>query len=141
MSSPFLHDVLETTGYLADGEPAHGVYLGDGLTDGHQIRDFVPDALWRSDSALTVYFKQVPEIPSDEQVAKWRREIWNRGFAPLLWVISPERIDLYNGFGRPLKVGDSKSHLLDTFKRIDADLEKLDAFAGRLAMETGQFWE
>ena len=141
MSSPFLHDVLESTGYLADGKPAHGVYLGDGLTSGHQIRDFVPDALWRSESALTVYFKQAPEIPPDELVAKWRREVWNRGFAPLLWVISPEKIDLYNGFGRPLKVGDSKSHLLDTFERIDADLEKLDAFAGRLAMETGQFWE
>ena len=136
------HDVLEATGYLTNGEPAHGVHLDEDARGKSRTRDFRPDALWRSESSLTVYFKSVePEVPSEDQVARWRREIWNQGFAPLLWVISPENIYIYNGFGLPQKTGDADEHLLWTFKRIESELDKLDAFAGRLAMETGRFWQ
>ena len=145
-----LRGVLEATGYLADGEPAHGVLLDKKARDLHRTKEFVPDALWRSDdsalkwrddSALTVYFKHEQKAPSDRQVAVWRREIWNRGFAPLLWVVSPEKIDVYNGFGRPEQDGDADRHRLKTFEQIETELERLDEFAGRLAMETGRFWE
>lgn len=145
-----LKGVLEATGYLADGQPAHGVLLGKKARDLHRTKEFVPDALWRSDdsalkwrddSALTVYFKHEPKAPSGDRIAVWRREIWNRGFAPLLWVVSPEKIDVYNGFGRPEQDGDADTHRLKTFERVETELEKLDAFAGRLAMETGRFWE
>ena len=135
------HDVLEATGYLTNGKPAHGVHLGEDDRGKYRTRDFRPDALWRSESSLTVYFKVEPGVPSDDQVAGWRREIWNQGFAPLLWVISPEKIDIYNGFGLPQKTGDAEEHRLDTFKRIESKLDELDAFAGRLAMETGRFWQ
>ena len=136
------YDVLEATGYLTHGEPAHGVHLGEDARGKYRTRDFRPDALWTSESSLTVYFKFVkPEVPSDDQVAGWRREIWNQGFAPLLWVISPEKIEIYNGFGLPQKTGDTDAHRLSTFKRIESELDKLDAFAGRLSMETGRFWE
>ena len=104
-------------------------------------RNFAPDALWRGDSALAIYFKHAPEAPSDEQVADWRREIWNQGFALLLWVVSPQRIDIYNGFGRPLDTGDTNTHRLRWFRKNARALDELDAFAGRLAMETGRFWE
>ena len=141
MTTDVLRDVLEATGYLANGDPAHGVYLDDGARSRCHSRDFAPDALWRSDSALTVYFKRVPETPSDDQVAGWRREIWNQGFAPLLWVVSPQRVYLYNGFGRPLANRDTDVNLLRTFRTIERGLDELDAFAGRLAMETGRFWQ
>ena len=135
------YDVLEATGYLTKGEPAHGVHLGEDARGKYRTRDFRPDALWTSESSLTVYFKVEPGVPSDDQVAGWRREIWNQGFAPLLWVISPEKIEIYNGFGLPQKTGDADAHRLSTFKRIESELDKLDAFAGRLSMETGRFWE
>ena len=141
MATDVLQDVLEATGYLENGAPAHGVHLGDEARSRCRSRNFAPDALWRSDSALTVYFKHAPEAPSDEQVADWRREIWNQGFAPLLWVVSPQRIDLYNGFGRPLETGDTDAHRLRWFRTIARALDELDAFAGRLAMETGRFWQ
>ena len=67
--------------------------------------------------------------------------MWNEGFAPLLWVISPERIDLYNGFGAPVKEGDAQKHLIRRFENIEASLSELDELAGRLAIETGQFWD
>lgn len=140
MAPTTLQDVLEATGYLAGGEPAHGVLLGDAARRGCRTRQFTPDALWRSDSALTVHFKYEPDVPADDRVAAWRREIWNQGFAPLLWVVSPERIELYNGFGRPQASGDAEEHRLRTFRTVEHALDELDAFAGRLAMETGRFW-
>lgn len=136
-----MRDVLEATGYLVNGQPAHGVHVGDDAHSRCRARDFRPDGMWSGESSLTVYFKSEPEAPSDDQVAEWRREIWNQGFAPLLWVVSPEQIDLYNGFGRPKKTGDAAEHRLRTFQRIEQELDRLDAFAGRLAMETGSFWQ
>ena len=141
MIAQSLRQVLEATGYLEDGEPAHGVYLEDDARTRCHAREFEPDALWCSDSALTVYFKLEQEDPSTEQVERWRQEIWNQGFAPLLWVVSPQRIDLYNGFGRPRETEDAAAYLLDTFELISSELDRLDAFAGRLVMETGQFWQ
>ena len=141
MSNQALHEVLEATGYLVNGQRAHGVYLGEDARTKYHFREFSPDALWRSNSALTVYFKFASDVPSDEQVAQWRQEIWNQGFAPLLWVISPPKIDLYNGFGQPQETGDAAAHRLQTFQRVESELDRLDAFAGRLAMETGQFWQ
>ena len=141
MTGQLLNEVLEATGYLVDGQPAHGVRMGADAHAGDRTRNFRPDALWKGDSALTVYFKFEPEVPSGEQVAGWHREIWNRGFAPLLWVVSPEKIELYNGFGRPRQSGNVAEHWLRTFKRIEGKLKELDAFAGRLAMETGRFWQ
>ena len=89
---------------------------------------------------MTVYFKYEREDPSEERIAAWHREIWNHGFAPLLWVISPESIAIYNGFSRPREAGNAAVHLLDSFGRIEEELDRLDALAGRLAMETGEFW-
>ena len=140
MSAATLQQVLAATGYLPDGKPAAGLHLGQDARSLRRGRDFSPDALWRSPSSLTVYFKFEQTTPVDERVSQWRREIWNEGFAPLLWVVSPERIDLYNGFGAPVKEGDAQKHLIRSFKNIETSLSELDALAGRLSIETGQFW-
>ena len=143
MRETHLNPVLEATGYLLpDRQPAPGVRLGDDI---QQIRrgnrSFSPDASWRSTSTpLTVYFKFVHTSPVDEDIGMWRREIWNEGFAPLLWVVSPDRIDLYNGFALPQRKDDADENRLKTFRNIVTELDELDKFAGRLALETGQFW-
>lgn len=136
-----LRRVLAATGYLPDGEPAAGLRLGEDARGDRRGRNFEPDALWRTQSSLTVYFKYEIVFPTDETVSMWRREIWNEGFAPLLWVVSPKRIDLYNGFGTPLKEGDAKKHLIKTFENVESSLRELDELAGRLSLETGRFWE
>ncbi|MCB1955464.1 MAG: SAM-dependent methyltransferase, partial [Rhodocyclaceae bacterium] len=140
MNNATLEQVLAATGYLPDGRPAPGLRLGAEAQTSRHGRVFVPDALWRSASSLTVYFKFEQSAPADDLVSQWRREVWNEGFAPLLWVISPQRIDLYNGFGTPAKEGDAQRHLIRRFEDIEASLHVLDELAGRLAIETGQFW-
>lgn len=140
MTTATLEHVLSATGYLPDGLPAAGLRLGAEAQSARRGRAFVPDALWRTNSALTVYFKFEQSAPTDDVVSQWRREVWNEGFAPLLWVISPQRINLYNGFGTPVKEGDAQRHLIGSFENLEASLHKLDELAGRLAIETGQFW-
>jgi hypothetical protein len=140
-AEPF-NSVLEATGYLPQGQPAPGTYIGDAIRPLRRGRDFEPDAMWRNASALTVYFKFEEKRPADGLIARWRREVWNEGFAPLLWIISPDSIELYNGFGSPRRdaAADTAEHRIQIFQNIEAELLRLDAFAGRLAMETGQFW-
>jgi hypothetical protein len=135
-----LGKVLEATGFFEDGQPAPGVLVDDQARAARRGRRFSPDALWRGPSALTVYFKYVASTPAAQEVANWRQEIWNEGFSPLLWVVSPAQIDLYNGFGRPLESGDADANRLRTFSNIENELRQLDELAGRFAMETGQFW-
>lgn len=141
---------LEATGYLANGAgAAPSVTLaGSGAQDWGPSPSFEPEVWWRSDAesarrgvgvGLSVYFKYVEE-PRDIPVAEWQREVWNRGFSPLLWLVSPERIDLYNGFGAPRGPDKAEENRLRTFSLVDEELTRLDALAGRLAMETGQFW-
>ena len=146
-----LERALEATGYLANGAgAAPSVTLAGSVThDWRPPPSFEPDVWWRSDAdadgrgagggGLSVYFKYVDE-PREVPVAEWQREIWNRGFSPLLWLVSPERIDLYNGFGAPGGPDKAEENRLDTFRLVDAELTRLDTLAGRLAMETGQFW-
>ena len=151
-----LRDVLEATGYLTGGSPAAPSVALAGSAGAqaphsrHVWRpSFAPDAWWRSNPEseawgrsavdLTVYFKFV-EVPDEAPVAEWQKEVWNRGFSPLLWVVSPARIELYNGFARPRKPSDASKNRLETFHHLEAELARLDTFAGRLAMETGEFW-
>jgi hypothetical protein len=138
-AGPFA-DALESTGYLDQGEAAPGVTISP-KTERRRRREFHPDAVWKGDSSVTVYFKYSNEPPSPKAVAAWRREIWNEGFCPLLWVVTPGTIDLYNGFGRPQGVDDAKINRLRTFRMVADELRRLDELAGRLAMETGQFWK
>ena len=143
-----LRRVLERTGYLTEGEPAAASVRLAGATDLVRPPSFAPDAWWRSNpdataqhgnADLKVYFKFI-ERPDAAPVAEWQQEVWNQGFCPLLWLVSPDRIDLYNGFGLPRRSADAEENRLRTFRLVEDELARLDRFAGRLRMETGQFW-
>ena len=142
---PF-YDVLEATGYLSASGPVPGVFLEQDARDARRARNFQPDAAWcgqpsLSQSSLRIYFKYERASPSRSTVERWRQEVWNEGVAPLLWVISQDKVDVYNGFARPESTGDSESHRIGTFKQSGSQLRQLDLTAGRLAMETGGFWQ
>ena len=143
-----LGKVLESTGYLVNGQAAAATVELAHSGMHSRVPSFNPDACWRSNidansggiaAGLTVYFKYANE-PRDSVVAEWQREIWNQGSSPLLWVVSPERTALYNGFGDPCPPEEPNANRLDTFLHVESDLARLDARAGRLAMETGHFW-
>ena len=137
-----LYDVLEATGYLTTAGPVpNDLSLEQDARDARRARNFQPDATWRSRSSLKVYFKYEHKSPPPDTVAKWRQEVWNEGFAPLLWVVSPDKVDIYNGFAQPKTHADADAHRIGTFKQRGSELRELDMAAGRLAMETGRFWQ
>ena len=145
-----LCNVLEATGYLSDGRPAAASVTICNGDDSHGRRSFRPDVQWRSPAAQKSYFKYA-ENPSNDEIGTWQREVWNEGAVPLLWIVGRDSTDLYNGFGLPQKANNAARNRLDTFRHVestdglssrdkDLGLIELNARAGRLAMETGEFW-
>ena len=136
-----LQHVLESTGYVLQGQRcAHGVRTRSDAQKQRRGQRFSPDAFWESRSSLRVYFKSVRDDVPSETIGTWRREIWNEGTSPLLWIVSPRRTVIYNAFGRPQPRDDADANRLETFENVASGLERLDSFAGQLAMETGQLW-
>jgi len=147
-----LSRVLESTGYLVAGEPAApSVSLVNGGGP-RRLRSLRPDAMWRSTATgrmngadgavdLSAFFKYAgPATDAMGAVAGWQQDVWNQGFGALLWVVWTDRVEIYNGFGKPRPAGEEGANLLGTFDLGDSGLAALDSFAGRLAMETGEFW-
>ena len=136
-----LQHVLRSTGYVLSKRcSAHGVRIGADAQKQRRGQTFSPDAFWESHSSLRVYFKYVQDDVPSETIGTWRREIWNEGASPLLWIVSAQRTTVYNAFGRPQPQDDAEANRLETFENVAAGLERLDSLAGLLAMETGQFW-
>ena len=144
-----LRSTLEATGYLVNGGPAAST-VSISPAPSRWLPSLRPDAWWCSASSLesgsspgttnlTVLFKLTEQ--DDGSVAEWQREVWNLGCAPLLWVVSPRGIDIYNGFGKPQPRGAEHENRLATFDHSPEQLARLNDYAGRLAMETGQFWQ
>ena len=141
---------LEATGYLSNGEPAAPTVILAGTAPPPRLPTLNPDAWWRSGPAqhvngsweptnLTVLFKFAES--TDVPVADWHRDAWNLGCAPLLWVVLPDRTKIYDGFAEPRPAGPEPENLIRTFGHSADELSGLNDFAGRLAMETGQFWK
>ena len=136
-----LQIVLRSTGYLLPKRHCvHGVQIGADAQEQRRGQRFSPDAFWESQSSLRVYFKYVQDDVRSETIETWRREVWNAGTSPMLWIVSPQRTVIYNAFGRPQPRDDAEANRLETFENVPSGLERLDSFAGQLAMETGQFW-
>ena len=142
--------VLEATGYLRGGEPAASTVTILNGKD-RRRRTFLPDVRWCGQANLNVYFK-FAENPSNKEIGTWQQEVWNEGNVPLLWIVGPDSTALYNGFALPKRADNATENCLDTFhhgalnssglgEESPSGLTGLDARAGRLAMETGRFWE
>ena len=109
MSATTLEQVLAATDSYRMDNLRLAFYSGTDAQVSRRGRAFTPDALWRSTSSLTVYFKFEQNAPAESVIGQWRREVWNEGFAPLLWVISPQCVELYNGFGTPFEKGTRRN--------------------------------
>jgi len=141
-----LDQILTETGYLVEGEAAPGLVRAEeeaGRRRYPQVfnpRGLAPDAVWTQGTDAAVFFKQLGSEPSVAELSRWRQVAWNHGVAPLLWLVSPDYVRIYNCYARPTGDYDHEQHLLATFRTVDDQLRRLDEYAGRFALETGQFW-
>lgn len=143
---------LKATGYLlSNGASAPGlVRAGEAVTT--QLRPVLSnlrvglhaDAVFSAQNAPTSIFKDSGgSMPSEQQIAIWHEAAWNLGVAPLLWIITPTDIRLYDCYASPakespLQVGAQPIEIFSL--QSEERLRALDAMCGRFATETGAFW-
>lgn len=152
MGSAAFTKALTATGYLLpDGGSAPGLARA-GEDAGARLRAVLSDsrvglqadAVFSAQRVPTAIFKDAGhEAPSERQIAQWHEAAWNVGVAPLLWIITPTDVRLYDCYASPAKESPQQiaAEPLEVFSLQAKDrLRSLDAMCGRYATETGAFW-
>ena len=152
MHSTAFTKTLTATGYLLpSGESAPGLTrTGKDVTS--RLRSVLKDgrvglnadAVFSAQNTPTTIFKDAgANAPTEKQIAQWHEAAWNVGVAPLLWIVTPTDVRLYDCYASPIKESPQQiaTQPLDVFP-LDAEerLRTLDEMCGRFATETGAFW-
>lgn len=151
MKSAAFKKALEATGYIApSGKFAPGLILAGHETSAELKKVFAvdrvglrADAVFKAQNTPVSIFKDAgSEEPCAEDIKRWHELAWNVGVAPLLWIITPTDVRLYDCYASPsAKPGQTGPLPLDRFAlRSEERLRVLDSMCGRLATETGAFW-
>ena len=149
--------VMEQTGFYRHGEPTTGVTEAQSLRADTQQFDkrikysavidrekLNATAIFELSGSPCIYFTQLDQVdPDPRELAQLHKLSWNHGLAPMLWVITPAKVLLYNCYSKPLEEdrNDPKRHLIDLFENTEADLKRMNELAGRIQIETGEFWK
>ena len=123
-------------GFVANkGELAREGRYAHGLEQAFELLEL--DGMFCSEQTPLVYFKEVDEIELDEALGLHRR-FWNHGTAPILVLVSPERVHVYSGMSRPEPTDGSADRprcLVDTLERAADELERF-----LIAVESGAYF-
>lgn len=149
MTSPAFRKALTATGYLLpDGSAAPGLTLASEDMPPSRLSPALfservglkADAVFLAQNTPAAIFKDAgSRLPAEEQLVNWHEAAWNLGLAPLLWIVTPTEIRLYNCYASSSSEEAQKP--LDIFSlEAEERLNALDASCGRLATETGAFW-
>lgn len=91
------------------------------------------------------YFYKL-ESPDSRKIAKLHKLVWNMGRAPLLFVILPEVVSIYNAY-KPPKISDGQLddqagfiEDLKLFVQADTEIKKLMKYH-RSELVTGSYWQ
>ena len=153
MTSVAFKKALEATGYLGThGRTAPGMVPADDPRAATMRAVFSDervglkaDGVFSAQNTPTSIFKDAGDShPSDDDLRRWHEAAWNVGVAPLLWIITPTEIRLYDCYASPEHADQQASlspHTIDRFLlHSDERLRSLNAQCGRIATETGAFW-
>ena len=95
------------------------------------------DGVLCADHSPLVYFKQVNRI-TPKSVQELHRRFWNHGGAPILVLISDDRVHVYSGMARPDAISPEKADLPSLVTVLDRVATKLQEFL--IGVESGQFF-
>lgn len=150
--------MMEYTGFYRGGRPTVGVIEAatlrennNGLLDKRIKYSAVIDttklnatAIFELSGSPCIYFTSLSQTePDPAELAQLRKTAWNQGLAPMLWVITPTKVLLYNCYSRPAPDDEKypERHLVELFELTENSLRQLNDFAGRLQLESGRFWQ
>lgn len=147
-SRAFQSALFETGFFLADGSGAPGLIF-EADSSWQRLRPVFSeriglqaDAVFCAQNAPTTIFKDAGnQEPSFEEIQAWHEAAWNVGLAPILWIVTPNEVRLYDCYSAPRKdqIQLVDSSALEKFS-LQSDLSKLASVCGRFATETGAFW-
>lgn len=152
MTSSAFKRALQATGYLGpEGQPAPGLLLAT-APEAARLRTVLKDtgvglsadAVFTAQNIPAGIFKDAGDsTPTEADIGGWHEAAWNIGVAPLLWVITPTEVRLYDCYASPWRETETgvAAQPLERFDlSADDRLRALDSMCGRLATETGAFW-
>lgn len=147
-------DLLSKTGYWLNDNPTEGLVVPGHPSSPPDIERFdsifspsrsslAASALFRARGAPLVVFKDAmgrPE-PTDGELDNWHAVSWNAGIAPILWVSTPSRVILYNGYSPPRTT--ARDRILAEFELGDLidGTRRIERACGRLTFDSGAFWK
>ncbi|ODS36323.1 MAG: hypothetical protein A7316_10120 [Candidatus Altiarchaeales archaeon WOR_SM1_86-2] len=150
-----LRITLESAGFLTDGEPVEGLIDSDKAEKNYRIAlrhklisDEIPertkiDLVYETPATLDgrpghpcIYFKILNDEQDIQEIKQIRKDVWNAGIAPLLWLISPTKVQICDAFARP----DEDTHILKILKITSEGLKGAEEFKREL-FDTGKFWK
>ena len=151
-ASPAFETVLKATGYLsASGQPVSGLATAAGA-DSPQLRAafdhrrgrLQADAVFSAhEHPISIFKDSGREEPRAATIQGWHETAWNFGMAPLLWVVAPTAVYLYDCYASP-PAPTSKTVPMNSLDEFDIASEErlrtLSSACGRIATETGAFW-
>lgn len=147
--------VMEATGFYRNGVPTSGVSETSSLVaDNKQLEKRIKynavinqlnaTAIYELSGSPCIYFTELSEAdPEPQKLAELHKLAWNHGLAPMLWVITPTKVLLYNCYSQPTQEDESNpnKHLVELFETTEAGLRELKEKASRLEFESGEFWK
>lgn len=146
--------VMEETGFYRNGVPTSGVIEAKSLHDDNQQLEkrikysavidpnqINATAIFELSGSPCIYFTQLDQSdPDPRELARLHKLSWNHGLAPMLWVVTPTNVRLYNCYSEPTE-DNPNSNLIKLFENTEASLKELNEHASRLQIESGEFWK
>jgi N-6 DNA Methylase len=146
--------VMEETGFYRNGVPTSGVIEADALRNDNQKLEkrikysavidpsqINATAVFELSGSPCIYFTQLDQTdPDPRELARLHKLSWNHGLAPMLWVVTPTSVRLYNCYSTPTE-GNPQSNLIALFESTESSLKQLGERASRLQFESGEFWQ
>ncbi|MBE9224773.1 N-6 DNA methylase [Phormidium sp. LEGE 05292] len=146
--------VMEETGFYRNGVPTSGVIEAESLRNNNQQLEkrikysavidpnqINATAIFELSGSPCIYFTQLDRSdPDPRELARLHKLSWNHGLAPMLWVVTPTNVRLYNCYSEPTE-DDPNRNLIKLFENTEASLKQLNEHASRLQIESGEFWK
>jgi hypothetical protein len=148
--------VMEESGFYRSGVPTSGVITAESLRhDKQQLEKRIKysavidpsqinaTAIFELSGSPCIYFTQLAQSdPDPKELARLHKLSWNHGLAPMLWVVTPTSVRLYNCYSKPTQESNPDEHnLIKIFEDTESSLKQLNEHASRLQIESGEFWQ
>jgi len=148
--------VMEESGFYRNGVPTSGLITAESLRHDKQLLEkrikysavidpsqINATAIFELSGSPCIYFTQLAQSePAPTELARLHKLSWNHGLAPMLWVVTPTSVRLYNCYSKPTQEGNPDKHnLIKIFEDTESSLKQLNEHASRLQIESGEFWQ